>query len=360
MIKKVNNTRLKIDDIYRLPPASTTRFGQIRLDKNERADSHFSFFLNKLKKNISSDLISAYPEFDKIYNKLSKKLNVSSSNIVFTAGSDQAIKNTFELFYKKNKKVITINPTFAMVDIYCKIFKTKQIKIGYDKKLQLKLTDIYRSIDKNTCLIVLANPNSPTGTLIKKSDLIKIINKAKKYNIKVLLDEAYYEFSKYNFLSKIKKFENLIIIRTFSKMFGLAGLRLGYVVSNKNIIKKYFAIKPMYEINSVAVKALELMIDNSKIIKLYLKQMREGEEYAKIFCKNNNFKFIKCYANFFHICFNYDPKKIQNYLLKRNILIKGGPSVDSFEDYLRISFAKRSTISFILNEIKKYLKNKEC
>ena len=359
MIKKIDNTRLKVDDIYRLPPASTTRFGQIRLDKNERADSHFSLLINKLKQNITSDLISAYPEFDKIYNKLLKNLNISSSNIVFTAGSDQAIKNTFELFYKKNKKVITINPTFAMVDIYCKIFKTKQIKIGYDEKLQLKLKDIYRSIDKNTCLVILANPNSPTGTLIKKNDLIKIITKAKKYNVKVLLDEAYYEFSKYNFLSKIKKFENLIIIRTFSKMFGLAGLRLGYVASNKNIIRKYFAIKPMYEINSVAVKALELMLDNTKIIKLYLKQMREGEEYAKTFCKKNNFKFIKCYANFFHICFNYDPKKIQSYLLKRNILIKGGPNVDTFEDYLRISFAKKSTISFILNEIKKYLKNKE-
>ena len=358
MIKRVNNSKLKIDNIYRLSTSSNSRLDQIRLDKNERADAHLSFFFNKLKNNITSDLISAYPEFDRIYKKLSKKLKVNTNNIVFTAGSDQAIKNTFELFYKKNKEVITIDPTFAMVDIYCKIFRTRQIKIGYDNNLKLRLKDIYGAINKNTSLIILANPNSPTGTVITKRDLIKIIKKAAKYNAKVLLDEAYHEFSTYNFSSKIKDYKNLIIIRTFSKIFGLAGLRAGYVLSNKEIIKKYFAIKPMYEINSIAVKALELILSNQKFINVYLKEMREGEEYAKIFCKKNNFKFIKCHANFFHIYFNHDPKKIQNYLLKKKILIKGGPGVDNFEKYLRISFAKKSTISLILNEVKKYLKLK--
>jgi histidinol-phosphate aminotransferase len=359
MIKRVDNRKIKIDNIYRSSTFSNRRLDYIRLDKNERADPHLSFFFNKLKDNITSDLISAYPEFHNVYKKLSKKLKVNTNNIIFTAGSDQAIKNSFELFYKKNKEVITIDPTFAMVDIYCKIFRTKQIKIGYDNNLKLRLKDIYGAINKNTSLIILANPNSPTGTVIAKRDLIKIINKAKKYNAKVLLDEAYHEFSNYNFSSKIKDYTNLIIIRTFSKIFGLAGLRAGYVLSNKEIIKKYFAIKPMYEINSIAVKAIELMLSNSKYINFYLKEMREGEEYAKIFCKKNNFEFIKCNANFFYVYFNFDSKKIQNYLLKKNFLIKSGPSVDNFEKYLRISFAKKSTISLLLTEIKKFLELKK-
>ena len=308
MIKKINNSNYKIHNIFRLPASSKSRLDHVRLDKNERADTHITLFFNKLINNITSNLISAYPEFDKIYKKLSKKLRVSSNNIVFTAGSDQAIKNTFELFYEKNKEVITINPTFAMVDIYCKIFKTKQLKVGYDKNLQLRFKDIYEAINKNTSLIILANPNSPTGTLIKKDDLIKIIKKGKRYGAKVLLDEAYHEFSTYNLSSKIKDFNNLIIIRTFSKIFGLAGLRSGYVLSNKEIIKKYFAIKPMYEINSIAVKALELLLDNSKYIDLYLKEMREGEIYAKKFCKKNKFKFIK--RNNPNVIFNQTIEKL--------------------------------------------------
>ena len=116
--------------------------------------------------------------------------------MLFTAGSDQALKNTFELYYKKNKKVITVTPTFAMVDIYCKIFKTKQIKIGYDSELKLNLSHLLSSIDKNTSLIVIANPNSPTGTVLDNKSIDKILIKARRFRTKVLIDEAYYEFSK--------------------------------------------------------------------------------------------------------------------------------------------------------------------
>lgn len=358
MIKKIDNSQIKVENIYRLKPILKKRVGKIRLDKNERVDPHFNLFLKKIKKEITSDLISAYPDFNEVYTKLSKKLRVNTANIILTAGSDQAIKNTFELFYKKNKEIITTHPTFAMVDIYSKIFRTKQIKINYDKNLNLKINDIYKSINKNTCLVIIANPNSPTGKMIEKKKLIRIIKKAKKYKAKVLLDEAYHEFSNYNFLSKIKDYNNLIIIRTFSKIYGLAGLRAGYVIANKNIIKKYTSIKPMYEINSIAVKALEILLDNPKYISFYLKQMREGEEYAKIFCKKNDYIFVKCHANFFHINFKYNPRKIQNHLFEKNILIKGGPGIKSFKNYLRISFAKKSTISFVLNVIKKYLISK--
>ena len=99
----------------------------------------------------------------------------------------------------------------------------------------------------------------------------------------------------------------------------------------------------MYEINSIAVKALEIVLENPNFTKIYLKEMREGEKYARLFCKKNNFEFIKCYANFFFTYrLNMIQKKYKNYLIKKNILVKGGPGVDSFEKYLRISFAKKN------------------
>ena len=358
-LKVINNCQKKFSDIYRVVPTSKTRLTFTRLDKNERVNKHNKFLITKLKKEISSDLVSSYPEFYEVYKMLADKLKVSIKNIVFTAGSDLAIKNTFELFYKKNKKVITINPTFAMVDIYCKIFRTKQIKFGYNKNLELDVNYLYKCIDKNTCLIILANPNSPTGTLIEETIIDEILKKAKKFNIKVLVDEAYYEFSNYTCINKINNYNNLIIARTFSKMFGMAGLRCGFVISNPKIIKEYFAIKPMYEINSVAVKAIELILRNFRILKSYLKEMREGETYAKNFCKKNNFQFIKCYTNFFHISFNYNPKIIQNYLYKKNFLVKGGPGVESYDDYLRISFANKKTIASVLHKIKKFIDSKK-
>jgi histidinol-phosphate aminotransferase len=355
-MKIIDHRKTELGSIFRMPPPKKTRLNFIRLDKNERSNKHKNDFIKKLKKEISSDLISAYPEFHTIYKILAKKFKINTNNIVLTPGSDAALKNTFEIFYKKNKKVITIHPTFAMVDVYCKIFQTKQIKIGYNDKLELDLDSLNRSIDKNTCLIILANPNSPTGSLIKKKELESLLIKAKRYGVKVIIDEAYYEFSKYNYLNKIKKYDNLIIIRTFSKLFGLAGLRAGYVASNHKIIKKYFAIKPMYEINSIAVKAIELFLQTPSLIKSYLKEMRIGERYVKNFCKKNEYKFIKCYANFYHIDFNFNPDIIQKHLQHNKILVKGGPGVSSFENYLRISFSNKKTISTILKKINIFLK----
>ena len=357
-MKVIDHRKTKLSSIFRMSPPKKSRLNFTRLDKNERFNNHKNDFIKKLKSEISSDLITAYPEFQKIYKILANKFKLNINNIVFTAGSDSALRNTFEIFYKKNKKVITINPTFAMVDIYCKVFKTKQVKIGYNNKLELDIDSLDKSIDKNTSLIILANPNSPTGSLIAKKDLEAIIIKAKKYNVKILIDEAYYEFSSYNCLNKITKYDNLIIIRTFSKIFGLAGLRAGYVVSNHKNIKKYFAIKPMYEINSIAVKAIELLLQKSNLIKSYLKEMRVGENYAKVFCKKNGYKFIKCFANFYHIDFNLNPLIIQKYLVNNKILVKGGPGVSSFKNYLRISFSNKKTTSLILQKIHIFLLNK--
>ena len=354
-MKVIDHRKTNLSSIFRMLPPKKTRLNFTRLDKNERSNDHQNNFIKQLKKEISSNLISAYPEFHQIYKNLAKRFKININNIVLTAGSDSALRNTFEIFYKKNKKVITINPTFAMVDIYCKVFKTKQVKIEYNDKLELDLDSLNKSIDKNTCLIILANPNSPTGSLIEQKDLERIIIKARKYDIKVLIDEAYYEFSKYNCLNRITKYDNLIIIRTFSKIFGLAGLRAGYVVSNQRNIKKYFSIKPMYEINSIAVKAIDLLLKKPSLINSYLKEMRIGENYAKDFCKNNGYKFIKCFANFYHIDFNFNPKIIQKYLVDNKILVKGGPGVSSFENYLRISFSNKKTTSLILKKINNFL-----
>ena len=358
MKKFINNKKILKKNIFRISSPRKSRFNKIRLDKNERYDSHKKIFFKKLLSNFTNEIISAYPEYYKAYELLSKSLGVKKKNLLFTAGSDQALKNTFELYYKKNKKVITVTPTFAMVDIYCKIFKTKQIKIGYDSELKLNLSHLLSSIDKNTSLIVIANPNSPTGTVLDNKSIDKILIKARRFRTKVLIDEAYYEFSKYNCLNKIKKYNNLIIIRTFSKIFGLAGLRCGYVLSNSTTIKEYTAIKPMYEINSIAVKAVELMLSNKRIINLYLKELREGEKYAQEFCKKNNYKFIKCHANFFHVAFKYDPLKIQKFLEDNNILIKGGPGTNAHKNFLRISFANKPTIKKTLKLIKSFLDKK--
>ena len=166
-----------VDKIYRIRGPLKTRLNKIRLDKNEKPDQHLSSLFQKFKKIIKNEHLTAYPETEKLYQSLSKKINVDKKSIVLTPGSDAGIKACFDLCTTEKDNVLTVNPTFAMVDIYSKIKRVNQIKVNYDKNLNLdtnKILNIVRR--KNIALVIIANPNSPTGTIIEEKKLINIIN----------------------------------------------------------------------------------------------------------------------------------------------------------------------------------------
>ena len=126
-----------IEKIKRNRGIFLTRLNKLRLDANERIENFDQNFINKIKKRISSFHFSAYPEIEKIYDLLSKTYKMPRENFLVTSGSDTGIRHCFELFTQKNSKVVTLSPTFGMVDVYCKVFDTKQIKINYDENLNL-------------------------------------------------------------------------------------------------------------------------------------------------------------------------------------------------------------------------------
>ena len=185
-------------------------------------------FLNAIIKAISSEHLNAYPEPGPLYNKLSIHCNVGHENIVVTAGADGAIRHCFDLFVNPDDQVVCLDPTFAMVDVYCRLYKAKRVPIKYEENLTLDFAKLENSINKNTGLIVIANPNSPTGTLIDEKDLKNILHIAQLNKVPLLIDEAYFGFSEFTALPFLNEFDNLVISRTFSKVFGLAGLRVGY------------------------------------------------------------------------------------------------------------------------------------
>ena len=128
--------------IFRLKSVSKSREDFLRLEKNERVTSFEKNFVKNLKKQITSYHLTSYPELGKVYSNLSKYLGVNKSNLVLTGGADLAIKNCFEVFIRPNDKVITLTPTFAMIDLYSRLFEAKQIKFSYDRNLKLDISKI--------------------------------------------------------------------------------------------------------------------------------------------------------------------------------------------------------------------------
>ncbi|MGH8672616.1 MAG: pyridoxal phosphate-dependent aminotransferase, partial [Burkholderiales bacterium] len=277
------------------------------------------------------------------------------SNIVLTAGSDAAIRHAFELFVNPGDRVITLTPTFAMVDVYCELYRATRIAISYSQDLVLDLEGLLNNMGPSASLVVLANPNSPTGTYIAHPDLEKILEKAQPDGVPVLVDEAYYGFCKQTALPFCQKYNNLMITRTFSKAAGLAGLRIGYVVAGEELAQLLYKFKPMYEINSIAVLAAMEILDNLQTVEDdYLNRTEEGREYLIQLLTEMNIAFRDTYANFIHIDFVQNKEEALREFEERGVLVGRGLPIQGYENYLRITLGPAEAMVPVGEVIKKF------
>ena len=356
MNKKFNNFSF-IDNLKRFRGIFPTRLNKYRLDANERVSDFDIKFIKILKKKIKSHHFTAYPEVEEIYDLIAKFNKVKKENIMITAGSDIGIRHCFELFAKPNSKVLTLFPTFGMYDVYSKIFRVKQIKISYDKNLQLDFHKLLSSIDKKTNLIMIANPNSPTGTIISEKNIFKILRKAKLNNCFVVIDEAYFGFYKNYSIKFIKKFTNLVVLRTFSKAIGMAGVRAGYIISNKKNIERLYTFRPMYEISSISCLAIKEIFKNYGLVKKYITQTEIGKKYLIKELRKLDLISFETFSNFILVDFrNYTlASKVFNQLNKKNILSRKAPNIHACKNSLRFTLGPKKYMQILIKEIKKLI-----
>lgn len=326
-----------VDTVHRVRGETKTRLDKVRLDKNERVAHLDGEFWNNLLSKIKQEHVLACPEVEPLYFKLANFLGVATENLVITAGADFAIKTAFELFVKPGDEVIILVPTFAMVDVYCGLYNAKRIEIGYDSDLNLDIEKLMNAINEKVSLIIIANPNSPTGTYVSNDAIESILEKAKRYSIPVLVDEAYWGFCHYTTLGLLSSHGNLIITRTFSKTAGLAGLRIGYLVASEAIASRMYKFRPMYEVNSIAILFASEILDNWDIVDKHIKETSEGKRYLVKEFESLSFKTIDTYTNFIHVDFDSKKDRILSAFNKNGILVKGGIGVTGFDNYVRIT-----------------------
>lgn len=353
----MNSRKNKIEKIFRLKNSLTSRYGKLCLDKNERVSTFEKAFLRKLSNKLRSKQLTYYPEVSSLYQSLAKHHRLNTKYFILTAGIDGAIKNCFDLFVSKGDRVIVLKPTFAMVDIYCDIAEAKKINITYDNKMELNIKKLIKSINSKISLVVIANPNSPTGTIISKQDIKKIINKAYSHRVPVLVDEAYFEFSDFSVLPLLKKYKNLMIARTFSKAFGLAGLRVGYIISNPKVSRLFFNLKPMYEVNAVGILACNLLLQNAWIHKKYVKDSKKGQNLLIKFLKSHEISYIKTHANFIYINFSKKINIIYRKLLREKIVTKKGLGIKGYNNYLRVTIGPIKETKKLISKLKPLIKS---
>ncbi|WP_333655123.1 pyridoxal phosphate-dependent aminotransferase [Dissulfurispira sp.] len=342
-----------VDAVQRVRAGIESRFDKVRLDKNERLTPFRDDFWRNVISGIRQEHVLAYPEVEPLYEKLGRFLGVSTEQVVITAGSDAAIKTAFDLFVKPGDEVVYLDPTFAMVDVYCGLFNATAVRIGYGTDLRTDMRLLLETVREQVSLIIVANPNSPTGTYIPNDELKTLLEAARRLSIPVLVDEAYYGFCPYTALDLLGEYENLIVTRTFSKTAGLAGLRIGYVVTSPDLAQLLYRFRPMYEVNSVAVHFASAMLDNWHVVDEYIRATDEGKKCLHGALNALSFRTIDTLTNFIHADFGVQREAILKGFDRDGILVRGSLSVKGFEGYTRISIGPISEMEKVVDSIKR-------
>ena len=313
--------------LVRIKNSDESRLEYLRLDKNENLIPLPSRVLARFKKALSADFVSAYPEPGTLYKKLAKHVGCKPENLYLTSGSDGAIKSVFEAFVEANDKVLLVSPSYAMFYVYVKMFQAELVEVKYAADLSLSVEKILTQIEStNPKLICIANPNSPTGTIVSPEDLWKVIESAHQKNAVVLIDEAYYLFYPQTCAGLIEQYPNLVVTRTFSKAFGLASARFGFAVGSTEMIECLHKTRPMYETNAYAVKFAEIMLDHVDVVKKSIREALKGKRFLERELKKMGLSYFKNYSNFVLIDVGSKEKAItiEKALKKNKILSKGG------------------------------------
>ncbi len=316
-----------LQNLRRIKNTDESRLKYLRLDKNENILPLPPAILKKMQKQITADFLASYPETVSLYKKIAKHERCSPDNVYLSSGSDGAIKSVFEAFVRPGDKVLLPSPSYAMFYVYAKMFQADLKEVFYKEDLSLDIGRLVRMIDEERPrLVCIANPNSPTGTIVERGTLRHIIEKAGAVGAVVLMDEAYYPFYPHSCASLIRRYPNLVVTRTFSKAYSLASARLGFALGHKDMIDCLLKTRPMYETNAFAVRFAEIMLDNKGFVKRSLKELAKGKRHLEKGLKKAGFTFFKSYANFVLIDLGSRQRAaaITQALKKKGLLVKDG------------------------------------
>lgn len=324
-----------IKDVVRIFPPQNRR-GYLRLDMNENPEGLPKEFIDEVLKELTPEYIASYPEPDVFKEKYARFIGVSPENVCLTNGSDAAIRYTFEVFAKPGSSVVTVTPSFEMYAVNCNMLGLTHKGISFDESFNISIDEIVNAIDDTTDIVALLNPNNPIGDNYTLEQVTRIIEKADKVGAIVIFDEAYHYFCKNTFLDLINQYDNVLIFRTFSKLFSMAGLRLGMIVSNPDIINCLNKAKPSFEVNTVSLKFGEKLLDRPDVIDTLISTAAEGRSYLLKALDENNYDYYPQNGNFIFIKPHIDARLLEERLKEKKILIKtyGNPLL---KNYIRIN-----------------------
>tara|TARA_Y100000590_G_scaffold462141_1_gene625492 strand:+ start:3291 stop:4643 length:1353 start_codon:yes stop_codon:yes gene_type:complete len=323
-----------------------------KLSSNENSFGPSDKVLEILKKE---DSINRYPEISghSLRIKLSKIHNIDPEQIILGNGSDEILFMSALAFCHPGDEIIHSQYCFEMYPIITKLVGAVSV-IADEENFKVKINSIINNISDSTKVIFLANPNNPTGTFLTINEIQKLLESIPK-NIIVVIDTAYAEYvndEKYdNSFNLLKQHENVIITRTFSKAYGLAGIRLGWCYTSKKVALILNKIKPPFNVNSLALKISNVALEDIDYLDHVINKNKKNKIWFEEELNKLNIKFLPSFANFTLIECKHNSNEsdeIYNLLIKNGIIIRQLHSYN-LPNFLRITIGTKSEMKKIVN-----------
>ena len=293
-----------------------------------KLDSNENYVLSKQFQN---DVVSGarknsdvreYPlgGVERLIKMISKFVKVPSSMIGIGNGSDQILDLILSNFASKQTKVLTSNPTFGFFEERCKLYSIPLIAIPFSNDMKLDIEQFIKE-SKNADILYLDSPNNPTGFQFSKIELQKLI---KSFDGLIIIDEAYGEFSEYSISTLVKTHSNLIVVRTLSKSFGMAGLRLGYFVANKKFTDAFLnVLQYPYPLSTITIESGILALEKVNLMENAIKIIKiERQRIIETLKKFDTFEVFDSQANFVLFDAHSSYKRVYSALAEQGISIR--------------------------------------
>ncbi|MFW6075979.1 MAG: histidinol-phosphate transaminase [Chloroflexota bacterium] len=280
-----------------------------------------------------------YPDAQarRVRERIGTYADANPDRIVIGNGSDELIDLILLVSLEPGDEVIIPTPTFGVYKARSELFGGRAVEIGRDANFDLDMPAILDAISERTKIIFVTAPNNPTGNPVSQQEMVQLLNTGAL----VIADEAYYEFSAKTFVPLTKEFDNLIVLRTFSKWAGIAGLRLGYGIFPEMIAAQLWKVKSPFNVSVAALKAAEASLDDLEYLHMTINRIRN--EQRRLRRRLDGLDFVKTYpsATNFILCemIGIDAHDVHQRLADRGIMVRGyGDS--ELRNFLRISVGR--------------------
>ena len=313
---------------YAPPSLGLDRSQYLCLDQNENTQPLPMVAVETIIRYLERVGVQAYPEYETIYAKLATYCGLPAEYLLVTNGSDRGIDVVLRAFLSQGDGMLVARPEFAMFGITAGLLNARVFGIPYDEGFRYPYEAFLRAVSPDVKLIVVINPNNPTGTSIATDYIERLVRSYPE--IPVLVDEAYYEYTGCTVIDLVGSFPNVIILRTFSKAFAMAGLRLGYLIACPHLIREFHKIRGPFDVNSLAIQAAAAQLDHPEAARSHVTEiMARSRPFLEEFLRSHGIEFHSAAANFMLV---KHPRRddLVTFLRSKGILVRPmrGPMLD--------------------------------